>query len=198
MEQRAYIHSEVRADEASRTVTGYAAVFGSPSQPLWGEWREQIQKGAFAESLAEADDIYALWQHSSAQPIASRDAGSLKLEEDKKGLRVEIAFGESAQEQYWLSKIKDRTIQKMSFGFEAIEEGTDYDSKMRTLIRVKLFEVSPVTWPAYTATSLRGFAAPADVFSKFVPVPPQDDAAQVLAVRSRLLDIRQRQSRAVA
>lgn len=193
-EQRAYIHSEVRAaNETSRVVTGYAAVFGSPSQPLWGEWREQIQPGAFAESLASEDDIYALWQHSSAQPIASRDAGTLKLEEDKKGLRCEITFGDSSTEEFWYSKIKDGTIKRMSFGFESQEEGTDYDTKMRTLVRVKLFEVSPVTWPAYPATSLsaRGFSDPADVFSKFVPVPPQNDAA-LIEVRRKLYTYRQK------
>lgn len=195
LERRAFnFDFEVRADE-ERTATGYAAVFDSPSEPLWGEWREVIARGAFAESLKEKDDIYALWQHDSRQPIASRDAGTLKLSEDDKGLKVSIQFGETEQERYWHGKIKDKTIRKMSFGFSAMEEGTDYDAKIRKLVRVKLFEVSPVTWPAYPSSSISArdrFAEPCDIFSKFAADPAPAGDAQVVAVRLRLLALREK------
>lgn len=193
---------EARNDEATdRVVRGYAAVFRTPSEPLWGEWREQIQPGAFAESLVAERDIYALWQHDPAQPIASRDAKSLKLEEDDNGLRVEVRFGDSDLEKFWYSKIADGTIRRMSFGFATIEERQDYEAKMRTLVKVKLYEVSPVTWPAYGGTSIsaRGFDSAESVFSQFVPVPPTDPAAaQIIDVRLRLLQLREREKRAVA
>lgn len=187
---------EVRADEGQdRIVTGYAAVFDSPSQPLWGEWREVIAPGAFAETLAAPDDIYALWNHNANEPIASRDAGTLKLSEDKRGLRTEIHFGDSDIEKYWHSKIKDKTIKKMSFGFSPEEEGVDYDAKIRTLMRIRLYEVSPVTWPAYQGTSIsaRGYAQPEDIFSRFIPAPAsQVEDARVVGMRLRQLALREK------
>jgi hypothetical protein len=51
----------------------------------------------------------------------------------------------------------------MSFGFEALEETWDWeaDPPLRTLTKAKLWEVSPVTFPAYPATDIAARSAKA-------------------------------------
>ena len=100
LERRAFSF-ELRAAEAgSRKVAGYAAMFNSEAE-LWDEWREVIKPGAFAESIGNAaEDIFMLWQHDSASPMASRDAKSLTLSEDATGLAFEATLGDSPQEDY--------------------------------------------------------------------------------------------------
>jgi hypothetical protein len=50
--------------------------------------------------------------------------------------------------------IKRKDITQNSFGFQVISDKWSEDQKKRTLLEVKLFDVSPVTFPAYKQTSL--------------------------------------------
>ncbi|MEM7131182.1 MAG: HK97 family phage prohead protease [Chloroflexota bacterium] len=144
---------ETRADEeGNRTISGYAAVFNSLSQMLWG-FRERIAPGAFAETLG--DDIRALWNHDSNIVLGRTIAGTLRLEEDDHGLRVEIDAPRSAAQQ--VEAIERGDVNQMSFGFRALDFEWDEDDEgtlIRTLNKAKLYEVSPVTFPAYTSTSV--------------------------------------------
>jgi|GEM_PF-2239121 len=164
IERRAFSF-ELRADAAVdgaavRQVSGYAALFGAEAE-LYDGWREVIRPGAFAESIAAADDIYMLWQHESGKPMASRDAKSLTLSEDSTGLAFVATLGASDIEGYWYSQIKGNIIRRMSFGFQVPAGGDiwDHEIKLRTITRAKLFEVSPVTWPAYSDTSISARSA---------------------------------------
>src|SRR3954452_17343861 len=79
------------ASEGSKspgTISGYAALFDSLSVDLGG-FREQIMKGAFARALQQCD-IRALRNHSPEALLGRRSSGTLRLEEDDKGLRFEV------------------------------------------------------------------------------------------------------------
>ncbi|MEZ4714294.1 MAG: HK97 family phage prohead protease [Caldilineaceae bacterium] len=150
--ERRFTTSELRAEGEGRTITGYAAVFNSLSQVLWG-FREKIAPGAFAEALG--DDVRALWNHDTGIVLGRTISGTLRLHEDEKGLRVEIDPPESAVAQ--VESIRRGDVNQMSFGFNTLEDTWDEDEDgqiIRTLKKVKLFEVSPVVFPAYTATSV--------------------------------------------
>ena len=143
---------ELRAGDESRLIHGYAAVFNSLSQVMWG-FREQIAPGAFAESLA--DDIRALWNHDTGRVLGRTKSGTLRLEEDAVGLRIEVDAPSSAEAE--LESIERGDVDQMSFGFKTLEDTWSEDEDgmlIRTLKKLKLFEVSPVTFPAYTATSV--------------------------------------------
>ena len=140
----------------SRTVRGYAAVFNTLSVSMWG-FRKKIAPGAFADSLANEDDVRALWNHDTNWPIGRKKAGTLRLAEDETGLAVEIDLPASQAGDNFLAMIERGDVDQMSFGFRTVEDRWDIDAEeqvIRTLQQVKLYEVSPVTFPAYPDTSI--------------------------------------------
>lgn len=156
MERRVLGQVEVRArgEGQQRVITGYAAVFDSLSVVMWG-FRERIAKGAFAETLD--GDVRALWNHDTNHVLGRTTVGTLRLEEDDKGLRVEIEPPDTPLTQSFLASIERGDVSQMSFAFATLEDSWDYDEQdqlIRTLRKVKLYEVSPVTFPAYTETEV--------------------------------------------
>jgi Escherichia/Staphylococcus phage prohead protease len=143
---------ETRSDGEGRLIAGYAAVFDSLSVELWG-FRERIAPGAFADSLG--DDVRALWNHNTEIVLGRTKANTLRLAEDNTGLRIEISPPASAAS--YLETIERGDVDQMSIGFRALEDTWDEDADgvlIRTLNKIKLYEVSPVTFPAYPATSV--------------------------------------------
>ena len=142
---------ELRAagDESKPSIiAGYAAVFSQLSEDLGG-FREQIAPGAFSKSLGE--DIRALFNHDRNFVIGRNKSKTLRLEEDARGLRVEIDPPDTTDARDLLVKMKRGDVTGMSFGFRTMEDHWDeVDGKVvRTLIEVRVFDVSVVTYPAY-------------------------------------------------
>ncbi len=161
VEVRDFVLSEVRfeEDDGQRKMLGYAAVFDDLSGDLWG-FKERIQRGAFAKTIQEAD-IRALWNHDSNFVLGRRKSGTLKLWEDEHGLGVEILPPDTVWANDLMTTMERGDVDQMSFAFSVVrEEWGDPDDGMpvRELQEVKLFDVSPVTYPAYEGTdvSVRG------------------------------------------
>ena len=160
MERRFFELSELRAETDSDQphIRGYAAVFNSPSNLLWGSFREVIVPGAFTESLG-LDDIRALWQHDTALVLGRNKANTLTLAEDDLGLRFDILPPDTQAGRDALVSIGRGDVDQMSFGFTVPPGGDEWREEesgmlIRTLRKIKLFEVSPVTFPAYPQTAV--------------------------------------------
>lgn len=142
---------EVRAGDEAGTIHGYAAVFNSLSQMMWG-FREQILPGAFDETIS--DDIRALWNHDTNIVLGRSTAGTLRLIIDERGLAYEIDPPASAASQ--VESVQRGDVNQTSFGFKTLDDEWSEDEDgviIRSLKKIKLYEISPVTFPAYTATS---------------------------------------------
>lgn len=89
-EKRSLVRAvEHRADDNGRmTVSGYAAVFGEVAD-IGGWFQEVVARGAFTNSLRTAD-VRAYFDHDTGRVLGRLSAGTLRCEEDDKGLRVEI------------------------------------------------------------------------------------------------------------
>ena len=147
---------EIRsAEDGSDTLTGYASVFDSWSDELGGiePFREKVVKGAFAETI-EKDDIRCLFNHDPNYVLGRNRSGTLTLEEDEKGLKVTIKPPKTAWAKDLIVSVKRGDISQMSFGFSCELDRWSYEGKVdvRELIKVKLYDVSLVTYPAYPAT----------------------------------------------
>lgn len=157
VEKRIYsseITLERRAEGDPMLMRGYAAVFDQLSLPLGWGFREKIRAGAFAASLA--DDVRALWNHNPDYVLGRSTNNTLRLNEDELGLRIEIEPPATQLAQHFMANIERGDVNQMSFLFRALDEEWDeIDGELvRTLTKVKLYEVSPVTFPAYPQTSV--------------------------------------------
>lgn len=145
---------EVRAVDGkpdAPMIVGYAAVFGQMSEDLGG-FREQIAPGAFTKALG--GDVRALFNHDPNIVLGRTKSKTLRLAEDQKGLKIEIDPPNTAQSRSIIEALTRGDISQMSFGFRTIDDKWEnIDGKIvRTLLNVELFDVSPVTFPAYPQT----------------------------------------------
>ena len=138
-------------------IEGHAAVFDSWSETLGGifPFKEIVRKGAFNESIGK-DDIRALFNHDPNYVLGRNRAGTLELVEDEIGLRVRITPPETSWAKDIQTSIKRGDITQMSIGFIVEEDkwSTRDGMDVREIRKVQLFDVSPVTFPAYTATDV--------------------------------------------
>jgi len=151
-EKRVHVTNlEVREDGDGMTFEGYAAVFNSDSEPL--PFIERIQPGAFLKSLQSRNEIKLLWNHDAGEPLASVRGGTLRLWEDEVGLRAWARIANTQRGRDTAELIRSGTIDSMSFGFNVIKDSWSDDGSVRTLEQVRVFEISLVSFPAYTATA---------------------------------------------
>jgi HK97 family phage prohead protease len=152
--QIAYTNLELRALDDSEdgwTVSGYAAVFDSPSEPL--PWTEYVRRGAFKKTINDGADVRLLIDHTGV-PLARTKSGTLTLREDDKGLFMEARLDPNNPDAVKMrSALMRGDVTQMSFAFETIKDGWNGDRSVRELKEVRLHDVSLVTYPAYEETS---------------------------------------------
>lgn len=156
------LEARAAAGDQPALIMGHAAVFGTPTQ-IGSYFREQIKPGAFADAIKN-DDVRALFNHNPDYVLGRNTAGTLRLSEDDVGLAIEVDPPDTQFARDLMVSIGRRDISQMSFGFRCLEETWSEDESgavMRTLNKVQLFDVSPVTYPAYTDTdvAVRSFEA---------------------------------------
>ena len=135
-------------------ISGYFSVFNSDYE-LWPGATESIAPTAFDDTLA--DDIRALIDHETRLVLGRTKAGTLTLKNDSRGLWGEIKVNQNDQDAMNLyERVKRHDVDQCSFGFDIIDEEFEDrgDSVHWTIKKVKLYEVSVVTFPAYTETSV--------------------------------------------
>jgi len=155
IEQRMTVKDfEVREDANGMTLTGYAARFNEPSEPL--PFIERIAPGAFKRSLRSRNDIKLLWNHDTSSVLGSTRSGTLRLSEDAQGLRVDATLPDTQAGRDAKVLIQRGDVTGFSFGFTVPSGGDSWssDGSERTLKSVRLLEVSTgVAFPAYTSTN---------------------------------------------
>lgn len=159
--ERRGIAKEIRAvgDEGKCIISGYAAVFESNSENLGG-FIEEIAPGAFDN--ANFEECRALFNHDNNYVMASVKGGTLKLEVDERGLRYEFEVPESGffyDTVY--NPIMRGDIDQSSFAFtlDYEQKGDHWENQdgtvKRTILAIdQVFDISPVTYPAYQDTSV--------------------------------------------
>lgn len=146
---------QTREDGAAPHISGYFSVFGSIYEIAPG-MTESFAPGAFSEALS--GDIRALVNHDSTLVLGRSKAGTMTLKEDSRGLWADITINRedrAAMDLY--ERVKRGDVDQCSIGFDILEEDTDYreDGSVHwTIRRVKLYEVSACTFPAYTETNI--------------------------------------------
>lgn len=156
IESRSY-PLEVRLDTGEDNITkivGYAAVYEQLSGDLGG-FKEKIKRGFFKLAI-ERDDVRALFNHDSNMVLGRTKNNTLKLEEDRHGLKVEIIPPDTSYARDLTNLIRRGDVDQMSFQWITEKDewdSTDMNNVIRTLVSIKeLWDVSPVTFAAYPQT----------------------------------------------
>lgn len=136
---------------------GYAAVFNKFSIELLG-FKEIIRPGAFSRSLNNPD-VRALWNHDTGKVLGRIKNRTLELWEDQRGLGFSVVAPNTAWARDAMESIRRGDVDQMSFGFTVHEDKWTEPKEegkllMRELLDVTLFEISPVTFPAYPQTTV--------------------------------------------
>ena len=158
--ERRNINSEFQVDE-SRTVTGYAICFDTPSEDLG--FIEVIHAGAVDDETIKNSDVFAKFNHNDEKVLARSKygEGSLLLEVDEKGLRYMFDSPKTALGDELLEYLKRGDLNQSSFAFTI--DSTDPSAEKwhkengilyRDIFKIeRLYDVSPVFCPAYEATT---------------------------------------------
>lgn len=146
--------ADLQAEPNGRKVTGYAAVFNSRSQEMWG-FVEEIDARAFDE--ADMSDVRALFNHDPNLLLA-RTPNTLKLSVDERGLRYEFDLPDTTAGADLAELLRRGDVTQSSFGFTIDQdewEEREGELPLRRITKIKrLFDVSPVTYPAYQEASV--------------------------------------------
>ncbi|WP_257230758.1 HK97 family phage prohead protease [Streptomyces sp. UH6] len=170
--------AEGAAEEGDgRTLSGYAATFGDPTEiNSWeGNFFETIRKGAFRKTIRETQPVMQ-FDHGRHPLIGSIPIGAITtLREDDQGLFIEGRISDNWLMQPVRDAIAEGSVTGMSFRFEVVrEEWRDAQGKrlkpeevpdllwmpgdrgplQRELIEVRMRELGPVVFPAYESTSV--------------------------------------------
>ena len=145
-------------EEGLPMIEGYAAIFNSRSENLGGrywEYYEVILPGAFVETIGQ-DDVVANFNHNSDLVLGRNTAETLSMREDDKGLFVEIDTPDTTYARDLVQSIERGDIKGMSFAFTITDSYWKVEDEIEVMYleKVKLYDVSVVTHPAYRETSV--------------------------------------------
>ena len=155
--------TELRVDGDGGKISGYAARYNKKSVDFGG-WDESIAPGAFDECIKDAD-VRALKNHDANLLLGRTTSGTLRLDANKRGLKYDVDVPGTTTGRDTVEEIRRKDITGNSFSFTVDQdEWVNYPdgTAHRTIIKVReLFDVGPVTFPAYpdTTVAARSFNA---------------------------------------
>lgn len=145
---------ELRSEGDEQYFEGMAAVYDSPTD--LGYFSEEIRSGAFKNVMG--NDVRGLFNHDSDVLLGRTASGTMVITETENGLHYKIRYNPNDPDHVRvMEKIKRGDVSQSSFAFTikdeewATREGKDH----RVITEVHtLYDVSPVTYPAYADTTV--------------------------------------------
>lgn len=171
-EVRFLTSTEVRAIGApgALQLDGYASVFNVNAQ--LPQFQERMKPGAFTRAIDQRHDVVCLFNHDANIVLGRTTAQTLRLMQDDKGLRYICDLPNTQTARDLHESIRRGDINGCSFAFTIPEGGQQWSEGraadgsffvQREISTVDLIDVSPVTHPCYTGTSVDARCAEAPV-----------------------------------
>jgi len=176
-------------DDRTRTISGLGAIYYDGSEGseyrLWDGAYERIMPGAFDRAVKE-DDVRGLFNHDSNMVLGRTSSGTMKLQATSEGLRYDIEPGNTTVSKDVAEHIRRGDVSGSSFAFVVTQEEwrtETHDEEVKREIReiqeVTLYDVGPVTFPAYHSTTTETHAEARSAYEAYVHVrDTQADAGE--------------------
>lgn len=148
------------SDDGMRTLTGVPIVFNQWTEINgWeGRFRERIAPEALSRTLAErGDKVKVLFNHGYDPQIGEKPLGKpTRMDIRDDGLYVEVPLADTSYNRDLQALIDAGALDGMSFRFGVVADEWDDDGDLpeRTITELRLYELGPVTFPAYEATTV--------------------------------------------
>lgn len=125
---------------------------------------ERIQPGAFDKAVTR-DDVRALQNHDPRLVLGRTAAKTLSLELTSEGLAYRIVTPNTTAGRDTVESVRRSDIDGSSFAFSVVRGGVEWTQEtvevngvsvtleIRNIRDVVLYDVGPVTYPAYAATA---------------------------------------------
>ena len=169
------IREAVEEGKESRTISGYAIVFGVESRILadyWDNYREIIEPGAITEERLKDMDIKMTMYHNREKILArsNKGEGTLKISVDEVGVHYEFEAPNTVDGDTALELVKRGDLAGSSFMFWTDEKsGVSYEKRSDGIMlrRVKtigmIYDMTIAADPAYEQTTV----AAREAYSQF-------------------------------
>lgn len=169
------LREAVEGEKESRTIEGYAIVFGVESRILadyWDNYREIIEPGAITEDRLKEMDIKMTMYHNREKILARsvNGEGTLKLSVDEVGVHYEFEAPNTVDGDTALELVKRGDLSGSSFMFWTDEKsGVSYEKRSDGIMlrRVKtigmIYDMTIAADPAYEETTV----AAREAYSQF-------------------------------
>lgn len=187
---------------ASRTIEGYAIVFGVESvllQDWYDTYREIIEPGAITEAELATMDIKMTMYHNREKLLArsNKGVGSLRLSVDEVGVKYEFEAPNSPDGDTALELVRRGDLAGSSFTFWSDEtssvryEMMDDDTLLRHVNHIdRVYEMTIASDPAYQQTSVTA----REVTDAGIQLPGQQPKLDADAIARREAQIKKLQS----
>ena len=152
--------------EGGMKIEGLAAVYNRWSEDIG--FKEIIRPGAFTEALENGPDVRLLLNHDPNHVLARTTNNTLRLSETDKGLQFEADIINTQIGRDSHTMVKAGLINQCSFAFTVAKDGDKWEGKSdhvrREITKIDgLYDVSCVTYPAYSATGVSARSVYEDV-----------------------------------
>ena len=155
------------ATDGTRTISG-TIPYNSRSCDL-GSFTEIIAPGAFASALAPGADVLCLRDHDQKLLMGRSTSSTLVLVDSPAGLTFRCVLPKTQSAMELAESIDRQDLTGVSFGFTTNADVWTSDEQgnvLRTLVSVNLAEISPCSFPAYTASSVSIRSCPVELRAK--------------------------------
>jgi HK97 family phage prohead protease len=154
-------------DGKEARITGYGSVFydGTPATEyqLWEGCVERVMPGAFDKVISGKSDVRGLFNHDPNNILGRTSAGTMALSVDSRGLKYDINPGDTNISRDVQQHLKRKDVTGSSFSFIIAEENwvkREDGTQIREIRSVReLYDVGPVTFPAYTGAEANARSA---------------------------------------
>lgn len=155
---------EAEGDQPSRTITGYAILFNTPSAPLWSdedsEAREVIAPEAITKEVLDGCDIKFTMYHDRQLILgrSNKGAGTLEYFVDEKGVGFNLELPKSPNGDEALELVSRGDLSGCSFAFTTHYWDEDFVERTAKVANGR----SEITYTVKAVTGVYDFTLAAD------------------------------------